>query len=131
MSDGMESLRNNELMRGLIERVFDFDREVDESEREIFSIPSRMELMFNYMDLSFQLFPSSSDETFKIIAKNLNELQRYYDRKSCLNLGHSDKIIDIFRYCIRKDNFLSKYLDKNTESLDNSKSNLRGIAQTN
>ena len=34
MSDGMESLRNNELMKGLIERMFNCDCEVDKMERE-------------------------------------------------------------------------------------------------
>ena len=33
MSGGMEMLRYNELMKGLIERMFDFDREVDGMER--------------------------------------------------------------------------------------------------
>ena len=74
MSDGMEMLRNNELMKGLIERMFDYDREVDEMEREIFSRPLRMKVTFNYIDLSFQLFPTSSDESFKIIAKYLHDL---------------------------------------------------------
>ena len=32
LSDGIESLRNNELMKGLIERMFDFDWEVIEME---------------------------------------------------------------------------------------------------
>ena len=74
MTDGMEMLRNNELMKGLIERMFDYDREVDKIERAIFSQPLRMELTFNYIDLSFQLFPSSSDESFRMIAKYLHEL---------------------------------------------------------
>ena len=37
MTDGMEMLKNNELMKGLIEKMFDYDREVVEMEREIFS----------------------------------------------------------------------------------------------
>ena len=60
MKNWMESLRNNDLMRGLISKTFDFDVEVDELEREIFSIPARMEIMFNSIDLPFQLIPSSS-----------------------------------------------------------------------
>ena len=36
MTNGIESLRNNELMRGLIDRMFNFDIEVDLLEREIF-----------------------------------------------------------------------------------------------
>ena len=64
--------------------MLDFDRELDEIEREIFLRPLRMELMFNYMDVYFQLFPSSSDETFKIITQHLNELQRYPDKNLVL-----------------------------------------------
>ena len=49
---------------------------------------------------------------------------------ACLNLKHSEKIIDIFRNCIRRDPGLSKLLDKSTESLDESKSILIDTAQT-
>ena len=84
MTNGIESLRNNGHMRGLIKRMFDYD--LEELEREIFSIPARMEITFNYIDVSFQLFPVSYDETFKLIARHLNDLRRCYDRKACLNL---------------------------------------------
>ena len=57
MSDGMEMLRNNEFMKELIERMFDYDCEVDEMEREIFSQPLRTKLTLNYIDVSFQLTP--------------------------------------------------------------------------
>ena len=90
MTNGMESLRNHELMRGLIKRMFDYDLEVEEIERKIYSNPARMKLTFNYIDLSFQLFPLSSDETFKLIARHLNDLCKYYNRKACLNLNHSE-----------------------------------------
>ena len=69
MSEGMESLGNHELMNGLIERMLDFDCEVIEMEAENFSRPNRMELTFNYIDLSFQVFPASSVGSFKLIAK--------------------------------------------------------------
>ena len=35
-----------------------------------------------------------------------------------LDMDHSEKIIDIFRYCIRKDPYLAKYLDQQTEGVD-------------
>ena len=130
MTNGIESLRNNEHVRGLIKRMFDYDLEVEELEREIFSIPDRMEITFNYIDLSFQLFPVSSDEVFKLIARHLNDLRKYYDRKACLNFNHSEKIFDIFRFCLRRDPYLSKYLDVTTEGLDESQSNLMETAQT-
>ena len=62
MTNGMDTLRNNELMRGFIDKMFDYDLEVAELESEMFSIPAKMEITFNCIDLSFQLFPSSSDE---------------------------------------------------------------------
>ena len=100
--------------------MFDFDLEVDELEKEVFSIPARMEITFNYIDLSFYLPRSSCDETFKLIARHLSDL----------NFNYSEKIIDIFRFCIRRDAFLSKYLDKTTDGIDESQSNLMEIAQT-
>ena len=81
-------------------------------------------ITFNYIELSFQLFSSSSDETFKLVARHFNDVHRYFDKISCLNYNHSEKIIDIFRFCIRRNPFLSKYLDKTTEDFDESQSNL-------
>ena len=42
----------------------------------------------------------------------------YYDRKASLNPGHSEKIIDVFRYCIRTGPYLAKYLDQEPEGVD-------------
>ena len=78
--------------------MFDYDLEVAELEREIFSNPAKMETTFNYVDLSFQLFPLSFDETFTLVARHLDELRRYYDEKSCFNLNHSKNIIDILDF---------------------------------
>ena len=118
LANVMEICKTHELMPGLIKRMFDFELEVEVLEREIFSIPERMPLTFNYMDLFFQLYPATSDETFKKAARLVKELCRYYDKKSCLNLKHSGMIIDVFRYCIRGHPDLSKYLDESPESLD-------------
>ena len=41
-------------------------------------------------------------------------------KKACLNHDHSEKIIDVFRYCIRRDPYLAKYLDKQNEGFDTS-----------
>ena len=61
MSNEMEKLRDNALMKGLILRIFDYERDRALLETEIFNFPDRMELLFNYIDLSFQLFPTSED----------------------------------------------------------------------
>ena len=51
MTNGMESLRDNAYMKalGLIERLFDYERDLALVESEIFGIPDRMELVFNYI----------------------------------------------------------------------------------
>ena len=77
-----------------------------------------MELVFNYIDLPFQLFPTSSDEAYNTYAKYLQSPRKYYDTKASLNPDYSEKIIDAFRYCSRKDPYLVKYLDQQTESFD-------------
>ena len=43
---------------------------------------------------------------------------------------HSEKVIDILRFCIRRDTMLSKYLDKDFASFDSALSNQMYIAQT-
>ena len=54
-------------------------------------------MVFNYIDLSFQLFPTSSDEAYITHAKYLQSLRRYCDKKASLNPDHSEKIIDVFK----------------------------------
>ena len=66
-TDGMENCKNHELMPGFIKRMLDFDLEVDEMEREIFSMPERMKLACDYMDLFFQLCPSTLMKRSKLL----------------------------------------------------------------
>ena len=56
MSDGMES-RGNTFMKGLNERMFDYERDVAIVETKIFSYPNRMELVCNYIDF-FPIIPN-------------------------------------------------------------------------
>ena len=86
-------------------------------ESEIFDQPDGMDVVFNYIDLSFQLLPATSDEAYKKHAKYLHTLLRYYDKKASLNMSHSEKIIDVFGYCIRKDPYLAKYLDQQIDGM--------------
>ena len=106
-------------MPGLIERMFNFELE-EVLEREVFSMPNRMPLVFNYMDLFFQIHQSSTEESYKKAAKMMRDLCKYYDKKACLNLKHTETIIDVFRFCIRKDQVLSKSLDRRTASRETS-----------
>ena len=48
----------------------------------------------------------------------MNELRKYYDRKSTLNVHHSENIIDIFRFCVRNETILSAALNSNFEGFD-------------
>ena len=45
MSTGMESLRDSVYMKGLIERLFDFERDIALVESEIFDQPDRMDVV--------------------------------------------------------------------------------------
>ena len=98
-----------------------------------------MELLFNYIDLSFpfQLFPTSedmpiiTDEAFNTHAKYLHSLRMYYDKKSSLNPEHSERLIDVFRYCIRKDPYLAKQLDQEPAGFDNTQNMENTQSETN
>ena len=76
MPNEMDKLSDNTLMKGLIQRMFDYERDRALLETEIFNFPDRMELLFNYINLSFQLFPSVkdtriiTDEAYNTHAKN-------------------------------------------------------------
>ena len=67
-----------------------------------------MEPMFNFIDLSFQLLDGPDDEKVASLIRKLNEMRRYYDQKSTLNISHSETIIDLFRVCAR---FFSQVLE--------------------
>ena len=81
MSTGMESLRGSVYTKGLIERLFDFERDITLVESEIFDRPDRMEVVFKYIDLTFQLLPTPSDEAYTKHAKYLHTLLQYSNKK--------------------------------------------------
>ena len=54
MYKGLCNIRANAHMVNIIENMFDFDIEVSELERDLFSVQENMELIFNFSDLSFQ-----------------------------------------------------------------------------
>ena len=106
-------------MKVIIDKMFDYELEVVEIEKQIFAKPTQREIYFNFMDLSFQLFSGEFDETHVIATQRMNELRKNYDRKACLNCHQREIVIDFFRFCIRKENMLSKYLDKDFAGFDN------------
>ena len=42
----------------------------------------------------------------------MKNLRRFYDKKACLNAKHTESIIDVFRFCVRKDQLLSRILER-------------------
>ena len=98
--------------------MFDLDLEVSDLERDLSLIKKKMEVIFNFIDLSFQMYDGSFDDNVATLLKKLNELRRYYDKKSTLNVHHREDVIDIFRFCVRKDMILSAVLNSNFEGFD-------------
>ena len=62
--------------------MFDFDLEVSDLENDLFSVQEKLELIFNFMDLFFQLYDGPNDPMFTSLLKKMNNLRRYYDKKS-------------------------------------------------
>ena len=58
-------------IKGISSKMFDYDIEVAEIEKQIFSNPTLMGTVFNYMGLSSQLFSDADPD-----------LRKYYD-KAC------------------------------------------------
>ena len=65
------------------------------------------------MDITFQKMNGPMDTNVASLLKKINDLRRYYDKKSTLNCHHSEIIIDIFRTCVRKDMVLCSALETN------------------
>jgi hypothetical protein len=124
LESGIEECKANELLPFIIQQMFDFD--IDESilAKDIFAIPEKMALVFNYMDSFFQIQPNNTEESFKKAAALMQNLRRFYDKRACLNTKHTESIIDVFRYCVRKDQLLSRSLEKRVtvQSTDEMKS---------
>ena len=112
LESGIEDCKANELMPFIIQQMFDFDMEESILEKEIFSIPERMALVFNYMDSFFQIQPNNTEESFKKAATMMKNLRRFYDKKACLNTKHTEIIIDVFRFCVKKHQLLSRNLER-------------------
>ena len=89
LESGNEECKASELMPFVIQQMFDFETEESILEKEVFSIPEKMALVFNYMDLFFQIQPNNTDESFKKAAALMQNLRKYYDKKACLNTKHT------------------------------------------
>ena len=63
-------------LKEIIYKIFDYDLEVAVIEAEIFSNATLMETVFNFMDVSFKLYPDTPDSTFAIAAGYMNDLRK-------------------------------------------------------
>ena len=111
LARGLITLRQNPLMPYIMSKMFDFDLEIADIEKDLLSVREKMEPIFNFIDISFQLIDSPVDEKVESLLRKLNALREYYDKKSTLNNSHSERIGDLFRVCARKDKILSQALE--------------------
>ena len=95
----------------IMSKMFDFDLEIADIEKDLLSVREKMEPIFNFIDISFQLIDGPVDDKVECLLRNLNALRDYYDKKSTLNNSHSEVIVDLFRVCARKDKILSQALE--------------------
>ena len=130
LESGMEQCKANEFLLFIIREVFDFEKEESILARDIFAVPEKMALMFNYMDLFFQIQPTSNDESFKKAAAFMQQLRKYYDKNACLNSKHTESIIDVFRFCVRKDQALSKMLERRKTIREPDEAKFEGMEET-
>ena len=54
INNGLINIRENPLIIEIYRTLFDFDLEVVDFERDVFSVKDKLELIFNFMDISFQ-----------------------------------------------------------------------------
>ena len=60
----------------------------------------------------------------------MNELWRYYNSKTTLNVYHTENMIDMFRFCVRKDRVLSQALNSDCTSFDLEAEQTADMAET-
>ena len=61
INNGLINIRENPLIIEIVQTMFDYDLEVDDIVRDVFNVKDKMELIFNFMDISFQSFDGPVD----------------------------------------------------------------------
>ena len=69
-------------------------------------VKEKIEPIFNFIDVSFQLLNGPFEKTVALLNKQMVKLRNYYDRKATLNMAQSESIVDLFRFFARKDRVL-------------------------
>ena len=77
INNGLINIRENPLIIEIIRKMLDFDLEVGEIERDVFNVKDKLELIFNFIDISFQSMEGPMDITIANLLKKLNELRKY------------------------------------------------------
>ena len=78
---GLINLRANPHMRDIMIKMFDYDLEVSDLEKEIFMIKEKIEPIFNFIDVSFQLLDGPFEKAVALLNKQMGKLRNYYDKK--------------------------------------------------
>ena len=85
---GLINLRTNPHMRNIIQKMFDYDLEESDIE-ELLMDKEKLEPIFNFIDVTFQLLDGPFDKAVALLNKKLSKLRKYYDQKN--NPEHGSK----------------------------------------
>ena len=61
-----------------------------------------MKLVFDFIALSFEMHNKPMDENFQELNNHVDTIRDYYDKNACLNPKHTGMILDLIRFCVRK-----------------------------
>jgi len=115
MEKGLCNIRENPIIMEIVLKLFDFETDIEDIEKDVLFVKEKLEIIFNFIDVSFQFMTGTMDKHLATLLMKMNELRKYYDRKSTLNCSHNEIIIDLFRTCVRKDTVLFAGLESNFE----------------
>ena len=76
INNGLINIRENPLIIEVIQKMFDFDLEMEEIESDVLNVKDKLELIFNFMDISFQLMDGPMDTNIANLLKRMNELRK-------------------------------------------------------
>ena len=106
LARGLINLRANPHMLNIMQKMFDYDLEESDIE-ELFINKEKLEPIFNFIDVTFQLLDGPFDKAVALLNKKMSKLRKYYDEKGTLNMAQNKSIVDLFRYCKKRQNFVA------------------------
>ena len=68
-------------MPDIMKQMFNYDLKISDLARDVFSVKEKIEPIFNFIDVSFQLFDGPVDQNVALLIKKLTILRKYYDQK--------------------------------------------------